>query len=171
MNRGTWPAILLIVAGVLLILHQMDIFYFTWSDIITYGMIGLGLLLFIKGTAHPQKRGILGGTFFITYGAVLLAMRLDYLTRDDQFGFALLFLSIAFANLVYFIFQPQHKGNLIVMVIFALIGTAGIFDYFNIYSGWYMIFDFVRFWPVLLIVLGISIIWKAYRRKSDYLRA
>jgi uncharacterized protein (DUF486 family) len=168
MRNGTIPAILLILAGVFLLLHQADLLSFDKTDLLTYGMIVLGILLFGKGLAHQTNRGILGGTFFMAFGAVLTLMKFEIIPRADMLGFSLFFLSLALASLVYFMFQPGDKANLVMTMVCGLVGGIGLLDFYDLYSGWYLLQDIMRFWPVLLILFGIQLIRKAHKRNSSY---
>ena len=62
------PGILLILAGIILFLNEIDLLSLSKSDIFTYGFIIIGILLLTKGYNRSDKKGILGGTFFLSYG-------------------------------------------------------------------------------------------------------
>lgn len=167
MNRQTWPALLLIAVGIILLLDQMDLVYFSQRDIFTYGFIAIGVVLLINAFGRPDRKGILGGTFFLSYGLILTAMRSNVFLRDDEFGVATFFLALALGNLVYFLFKTERWGNFAWGIVFGLFGGAMLLSYYNYYPSWLIYDQIDRYWPVALIVIGASIVIKGMRRKSN----
>ena len=164
MKRSILPALLLIFTGIYLILANFDILYFTTRDLITYGAIILGIILFVNGLSHPQKKGILGGTFFFVFGIILTLMRNHILSRNDTFGFAMFFLSLAVANWVYFLFRKERTGNFISGIVFGLIGSGLYLSYTGVLPTWLLMDWSFRLWPIILILIGLAMVINAFRR-------
>ena len=167
MKKQYWPAIILIFLGTVLLLDQMDIIYFSRADLFSYGFIILGVILFGNGLNRVDKKGIFGGVFFISFGVMLTLMRNRILLSDDELALAAFFFSLTLANFVYFLFKTSRYSNLIWGVIFGALGSMFLFSYQGYHSRWYVWYQIERFWPILLILIGVSIILKAYKRRES----
>lgn len=167
MNKQYWPAILLILIGVLLILYQTDLLDFSIADVISYGFVLIGVILLANSLKRTDKRGILGGVFFTLFGITMILMREHTLPRDDEFGFAAFFLALALGNFVYLLFKKDKTTNLIWGIVFGALGGLLLWVYYGYYPSWYIYEQIEMYWPVILIVVGASMIIKAYIRKRD----
>ena len=167
MNKQYWPAILLILIGVLLILYQTDLLDFSIADVISYGFVLIGVILLANSLKRTDKRGILGGVFFTLFGITMILMREHTLPRDDEFGFAAFFLALALGNFVYLPFKKDKTTNLIWGIVFGALGGLLLWVYYGYYPSWYIYEQIEMYWPVILIVMGASMIIKAYVRKRD----
>ncbi len=167
MNKQYWPAILLILIGVLLILYQTDLLDFSIADVISYGFVLIGVILLANSLKRTDKRGILGGVFFTLFGITMILMREHTLPRDDEFGFAAFFLALALGNFVYLPFKKDKTTNLIWGIVFGALGGLLLWVYYGYYPSWYIYEQIEMYWPVILIVVGASMIIKAYVRKRD----
>jgi len=166
MVRQYYAAIILIVVGIVLFLEQFDLIYLTKADYIIYGSIFGGLLLLINGISRTDKKGVLGGSFFLSYGIILLLMNNNYFIRDDEFGVATFFLSLSLANFVYFLFKRDRITNIVFGLIFGVLGGAFLVAYYDYYPSWYIAEQIEQYWPVALILLGLAVIFKAYRKQD-----
>jgi len=129
MNKQYWPAIILIVIGVLLILYQTDLLDFSAADVISYGFIILGLIFLINSLNRTDKKGILGGVFFTLFGIAMVLMREHTLPRDDEFGFAAFFIALALGNVAYLPFKKDKTTNIIWGIVFGTLGGLWLWVY------------------------------------------
>jgi len=166
MNKHYWPGIVLIFIGLLLLLDEVEIIPLQRSDIFSYGFILVGLLMFVNGLQRPDKKGILGGTFFLSFGIILAMMRSRILIRDDEFGAAVFFLSLALANLVYFMVKGYRWSNFTWAIIFTALGGLILISYYGYYPSWYIYELIERYWPVILILVGITIVLRGLKKQS-----
>ncbi len=167
MNKHYWPAIMLILIGVLLILYQTDLLDFSTADVISYGFVLIGVILLANSINRTDKRGILGGVFFTLFGITMILMREYTLPRDDEFGFAAFFIALALGNFAYLPFKKDKTTNLIWGIVFGALGGLLLWVYYGYYPSWYIYEQIEKYWPVILIVIGASLIIKAYVRKRD----
>ncbi|MFC2088381.1 LiaI-LiaF-like domain-containing protein [Calditrichota bacterium] len=166
MAKQYYAAIILIAIGVVLFLEQLDVLYLSKGDYLIYGAIIGGIFLFINGLNRIDKKGILGGTFLLSFGVVIFLMRTDYFIRDDEFGFATFFLCLALANFVFFLFKRERLSNVVFGLIFGVIGGGFLIAYLGYYPYW-MLFDQIeKFWPLALILLGIAVLYKSLRKND-----
>lgn len=167
MRKQYMPAIILIAIGALLLLYQMDLFYFSKSDFISYGMIIIGIIFLVNSFNRTDRKGIFGGVFFTVFGGSMLLMREYVFPRDDEIGFAAFFVALALANFAYLPFKKEKSTNFVWGIIFGVIGGLLLWTYFGYYPSWYMYDMIETYWPLVLILIGSVMIYKAYARKRE----
>ena len=165
MRDYTGP-IVLIALGAYLLFTQLDLISFSWQDVITYGFILIGFIMFLNAFDRPDRRGILGGVFFMSYGVTLSLMRFSYVYPNDYFGYGTFFLALALGNLVYFLFRTERTQNLVWSAVFGGVGAVFLLMYFGYFHPW-MVEDYVRtYWPLALILVGLVLILKALKNRN-----
>jgi hypothetical protein len=164
MKKQYWPAFLLILAGVLLLLYQMDLFYFSRADLFSYGLTFVGIILLANSFNRPNRKGIFGGVFFTSFGVSMIFMREYIFPRDDEFGFAAFFLALALANFATIPFKTEKTTNLVWGVIFGAVGGALLWASLGYVPTWYIYELLETYWPVILIMIGAGVIYKSYYR-------
>ena len=167
MNKQYWPAIILIVIGVLLLLYQIDLIDFSSADLVSYGFILVGVAFTLKCINRSDRRGILGAVFFIFFGIAMILMREHFLPRDDEFGFAVFFMALAAGNFAYLPFKKDKTTNLISGIVFGAVGALLLWAYYGYYPSWLIYEQLWIYWPLLLIVFGTVMIVKGYMRRRD----
>ncbi len=165
MQKQYWSGLTLIAIGVLILLYQVDLIDFSWADLVTYGCVLFGIMFLVKGVSHPQKHGLFGGVFFSAFGLSMLLMRERVFPRDDEFGFAAFFISLALANLIYMFFKEDKTTNLVWMVIFGAIGGLFYWTYVGYYPPWYVYEQIKIYWPLSLVLIGLGMIIRGYTKK------
>jgi hypothetical protein len=169
MRRHYWSGIILIFVGLLLLLDEMNTIQLEWYDILFFACIVIGLIKFRNGWGRSDKRGILGGTFFITFGLLMELISNHYLVSDDDFVFAIFFLSLSLANLVYFILRNFRWGNLTWAVIFGATGGLFLISYYGYYPRWYLYDILSTYWPVAIILLGVTLLVRGLKKQHHAL--
>jgi len=157
----------MITVGVILLLNSTDLIDFSAGDLLTYGFILIGILLFLSGIGREDKKGVLGGTFFLAYGVVLTLMRTGAFYRDDDLGFGALFLALAAGNLVYYVFKSERTSNLTWGIIFSVVGGVFLMSYYGYINRWFLFDQIEHYWPVALVVVGILLIYKGFRHREE----
>ena len=164
MRKNYWFGIILIFIGVLLLLNETEIIDLEWFDVVFYSFIVIGLLKISNGWSRADKRGILGGTFFLTFGLLMELISNHYLISDDEFVLAIFSLSLALANLVYFAFRHDRWNNLTWAVIFGVVGGLFLIAYIGYYPRWYIYEVLETYWPVVIILFGVIILLRGLRK-------
>jgi hypothetical protein len=165
MRRQEWPAWFLIIAGVVLMLHQLGYFEISRANIFSYGFIIIGVLFAVKAFNRKNGQGIFGAVFFLSYGLILTFIRYQVFIRNDEFAVGTLFLSLALANFVLFLFYRDRWLNFTWGVITGLVGGAILSIQMGYYPHWYIYNALEEYWPVALILIGLTIILKAFRER------
>lgn len=156
----------LIIVGSVLLLNQLDLFYLNRANLIIMFSAAIGFILLKKGIDHPQRKGILGGTFFTGISLTLVAMKYSYFPMTDSFGLGIILMNLALANLVYFVLLPQKTFNLIVGLIFAAIGSPFLLFHYEFLSRWELGNMISTYWPTLLILIGIGFLVDALIKRN-----
>ncbi len=158
MKKSNISAWLLILVGVLLLLNQLDYLNFSRGNFLIIACFFLGVVLLNKGFNNSDRKGILGGSFFILEGASLLLMQLGYLPKLDSLGWGLFFMNIGLANIVYYLFKRTHFSNLTTGLIFILLGVPFVAATYDLIRVW-MIADVLSvYWPIILIIIGAGLL-------------
>ena len=122
MNKQQKTGLLLIIIGGLILLNQFQIFDLSAKNIVAVTSLLLGMLLLKKSLTSPERKGLLGGSFFLIWGIMLLFFNFNSEMGRTLF-FGQLFLSLGLANLIYFLFSGVTRAtNFFVFVLFAAIG-------------------------------------------------
>ncbi len=167
MRRQYTLAWSLILIGALLLLNQTGLFNLTRTNMVILISLLIGGLLINKGVGHPKNSGILGGTFFILFGLIILSMQIGFLPVNERVGYGLIFISLAVANFVYFIVSNRAMSNLVFAIIFLVIGSPFLIVYYDLMPVWRISELFSTYWPLILILIGGAIIIDGFRRSKS----
>lgn len=165
MKKYTGP-IILIGLGVYFLLQQFEILSFHVRDLITYGFILIGILMLLNSFDNPEKKGLLGGVFFISCGALMSFMRYNYMYQSEEFGIGAFLISLALGNLVYFAIISRNI-NLVWGIIYLAAGAVFMAMDFGFLYSWEVLDQVSVYWPVGLIAVGLIIIFNAYRKRDS----
>jgi len=168
MKQTNFFAYALIFIGTALLLYQFDVIEFSRSEVIITVSFLLGLIWMKKAMVHPERRGFLGGTFWILLGILVLLMQNFILPTNDVFAFGMIFLILAVANLIaHFTTIQNTNGNLASALVFTAIGSLLLAMYYNYLSGWRLVDLVSVYWPLLLVGGGAYMIIEAFRRNRQ----
>jgi len=146
-SRTNWfGGLFLILLGMLILLVQFD--YFNWSELWPLILIGLGLLFLVGFFINRINYGLLMPSMIL----LIIGTLFLYMERTSWYNMDRLWPTFVMAPGVGFFFMyffgPQNNRLWIPGTI--LITIAALF-----FAGEWSIF---RYWPVILILLGIYLI-------------
>lgn len=166
MKKSNISAWLLILIGVVLLFNQLDFIRFSRGNFLIIACFFLGVVLLNKGFNSSERKGILGGSFFILEGSALLLMQMGYLPKLDSVGWGILFINIGLANIIYYLFKQTHFSNLTIGLIFVLLGIPFVAAAYDLIRVW-MIADILSvYWPVILILIGAGLLIEGMVKKA-----
>lgn len=58
--------------------------------------------------------------------------------------------------------RPRHTGGMVIGIIIMLLGVTLLLDRAGLIEG----FDGTPFWPLVLVAIGISLVWKETRSRA-----
>ncbi|HEX7345073.1 MAG TPA: DUF5668 domain-containing protein [bacterium] len=150
---------LLLLLGALLLLDHWYPHLFGWTTI----LIALGAALLIRA-ARTDRGAAFPGAFLLLLGLFFLVKETDliYIPWWHNWPMILLILGISFV--VLFAFDTTKRGALMVGI--PLIVMAFIF--LSSPYRWEDILDWIGdWWPLILILIGLNILWKASLSKKS----
>ncbi len=166
MNKQQKMGVILIVIGALLLLNQFQWVRLSGKNMIALFSVLLGMLMIKKAFSRPERKGLLGGSFFVIWGVLLFAFSYNAYPLGRTLFLGNLFLSIGFANLIYFIFSGNSKSiNLFVFALFAGLGGSMVAAFYGKLNVWKLEEILATYWPVVLILFGAFILVDSYRNK------
>jgi len=151
---------LLLLVGAFLLLDHWYPHLFGWYTI----LIALGAALLIR--AARRDRGVaFPGAFLLLLGLFFLLKETDFIYIPWWQNWPMILLITGISFVVLFAFDTTKRGSLIVgstLILMAFIFLT------NPYR-WEDILDWIGdWWPLILIIIGLNIIWKAgWGRKSN----
>ncbi|MHB2153025.1 hypothetical protein ACX8XN_01360 [Calditrichota bacterium GD2] len=159
MSHQRFVGIILILAGGMLLVHQLG-----WLDLDGSAFIGIlsvliGLSFLRKALLRPDHKGVLGGTFFTLFGLALLLFSSWHGPLGRALLVGALFVSLAAANLTYFFANGmQRTFNLFMFFFFGAIGGSILMVYFGVFDVWQFEEVVSTYWPLILVALGLAIL-------------
>jgi hypothetical protein len=166
-KRKQFPVfgIFLILIGFGILFDRMNLFDFTWKKIWPIGLGLIGIWMTISAILYNQRGKVFGGSFIFLFGILYFLKNYDFISlRQDIFLPALL-LILGLSFFMLFVFEPRDWGVLIPSIIFIGLGLFITFTRLG-YIFYYELWDFVAiYWPLLLIIIGISMLISGKGRK------
>lgn len=151
--------IALLIAGFLLLAFQLDWLSFEGPRFWGFISLLIGLAMIRKATTNPERRGALGGTFFVLFSIFLFIVDTSVRPLPRPLIVGTIFSCLAIANLVYFLVTRWKRNlNLFMFFFFGAIGTSILMVYYQIIDVWQFEEIASTYWPVILIILGAIIL-------------
>ncbi len=168
-KASIFPGLFLIFLGAILLLNKLVPDAINWRHVYPIILAGLGLWMLVAAFTNrkPDKGGVFPGTLLLFFGLFFLLRNFDlvpyYYVRDIWPVFLIIF---GLAFLASFIAKPSDWGVLIPASIFILLGVFFLLKIYYIidWEFWELAGDY---WPVLLILIGASIIWGSLKRRNS----
>lgn len=165
-KHSKFSGLSLILLGLLILLYQQGIDVFTWQYVRSYGFILVGLFFLFRGIKNPSRGGVYLGSFLILMGLYFgLAMYDIYeLSRGLTISIFTIALGLPFYSL--FAFRERKWSYLLYGNIITLIGFLFLLESFGELPPEFLQHNFDTYWPVLLILWGLTTMIGAAERKS-----
>jgi hypothetical protein len=155
--------ILLLVVGLALLLEKLDVIEFGWSKILWAAVAVLGAAIVIRSFVQNGRGGIFWGTLLFLYGLLFLLRSLDLVESHVTVFMPASFAILGFGFLMLFVSDPKDWHLLIPSVILLGIGGAFMLAEAGYIHRWEVWDTFRTWWPLLLVLVGFSLIFR--RRK------
>ena len=166
MNKSYFFPVLLIATGIILLLVEFSMIDLSRPYIFALVFIVISGLLFRKAYYSPEKKGVLGGTFFLLMTITIVLMDKGILDTANMVGFPMIFINLGIANVVYFIFSRINFSNLTFGIIFILASAPFLLHHYNYIPYWKLFDTLETYWPVLLITMGIGFLLEGFVKKA-----
>ncbi len=167
MKQSRFLPVALIATGLFLLLNQFDLLRLNRAEWVMLGSALIGFFLLRRAFLSEQKKGLLGGVFFVGFAAGLFLMDISLLPISEETGLGMMLLSLGLANLVYFAFTRLHTSSVVFGLIYSGFGAVFLFSYYE-YIDWWSVADIVElYWPGLLILFGLALLIDGMRRQKN----
>jgi len=148
--------IILVAVGGVLLLKSFDIFYLKWDTVGSVILIFFGAYQLGAWVLNRKNYGLLfPGTLMLIYGLLFLLCSWNTWNLINNL-WPVFIIAPGIAFLLMYLFGNKEPGLLVASSIMMVIG-------FIFLSRNYFYYDF---WPVMIIVVGVFLIWKGRKDKQ-----
>jgi hypothetical protein len=166
-KKISWFGIVLIVLGLFMLLDRFDLIQFHFSSVIWPLMMLLGIMAVARGFNQNRRGKIFWGTTLFLYSLFFLLKSIDYFEIYGQTIFPATFLIFGIAFFMLYINNLKDWPFLIPTVLLTGIGGAFLLSEYGYLYRWDVI-DVVRtYWPVILILTGLGLLFRRYNSKPN----
>ena len=160
------PGLILILIGLLILTRNLGMYFLSFKDVITLGFVSIGALLLFQGIVRRNKTGIYPGTLLLLVGTWLTMERFritNYYTMDMMWPLFIVIPGISF--FITYIFKPSEWQLLIPGSILTIIGGGFLLAEMEYIRFWQIGTWLGKFWPLLIIVIGIFILLNGLKKR------
>jgi len=163
-NSSISLGLILILIGLGLLLHRMNLIHFTFDQI--YPVVALAVGAFsTMAVVRGDKNSVFWSGFLILFGFLTLLRNYDMVDALWELQiWSILMLCLGLAFFVLYFFKPQDWGVLIPGSILGFIGLMLVLHDLN-YS-WLTLDKIKSLWPIILIIIGAGILASSFRKKN-----
>jgi len=156
-----WFAVLLILVGAALLLDRLAVVQFGFIRIVWSVTALFGLFKAVDGFTDNRRGRIFGGTVVFFYGLYFLFSTFDLIETRPHMFVPLSLLVLGAACLMVYLNNVREWLTLLLAVGLFGLGTASLLEYLHLYDFYDVWWLARRFWPVVLILIGLSMILKS----------
>jgi hypothetical protein len=161
----SWFGLVLVLVGVLLLLDRLHVIHTDMSIILWVGLLLLGFLTAVRGFTENRSGRIFWGTLLFLVSVFFLLRTGDLMEVHAHLLPPAFFLMTGISFLMIFINNPREWGVLIPAVTLGTLGVILIMVEYGYLYEW-DVWEGIRvYWPVVLILVGLSVLLKPRSRK------
>jgi len=165
-NQAFISGLILIAGGILLLLHNMDLLHFDFSEIwpIIVAVIGAFFLISVRGKA--DKGMVFPGTMLLLAGLFFFFWQNGTIPRGMGSAWPVCVMIVGIAFIALYAFERRVRGRVIPGVILLFIGGVFLVDNYILlrWDPWNLIF---KSWPLILVFIGVTMMLKEWRRRGE----
>ncbi|RPI06700.1 MAG: hypothetical protein EHM64_02015 [Ignavibacteriae bacterium] len=158
--------IFLILLGAGLILSKLKLLHYQWGTILWVCLGIAGFAAAVQAFVSRRRGLAFWGSFLFFMSIAVLVHRfelLDFAPWDVPATFSL---ALGLSFLVLFLFEPRRFGVLVPMIFFCGYGILYYLWWWDVID-WFEMKHYVQtYWPALIILWGISLIFRPRRIKG-----
>lgn len=156
--------LVLMAAGILLLLNNLEIFHFEFNKIWPVGLAAFGLLFFFSVPGKAHKGAVFPGAVFLLTGVFLFLWENRIIPRGDGTMWPAFLIIVGIAFVVLYIWDRRERETLILGVVLVALGAVFMADtyYYLPWGPWDLI---LKSWPLILVLIGGSILMRGWERK------
>jgi len=166
-HRSLFPGIALISVGLWFAFRNNDFMFHIWSNLYPVLILLLAGILLFDAEKTRSGSSLFWGTGLFIISAFFILNNYDIIPHFYIEEYWPIFpFAAGMGWLILFIAKPDNRGSIIPAIIFLFIGLSNGLDSFGIVK---FNFDEIlsSYWPVGLVIIGVSLIVKSLLTKSD----
>lgn len=161
------PGIVLIIIGTVFLFNELNIFYFRWRHLYPLLMLGGSALFFTSMFTKKEKGAIFPASVLLILGLFFFMRNFDIFSLDYYFYYIedfwpIFLVALGSGFVALFFVRSEDWGVLIPGSILLFLGVI----FFLRNTGLIYWQDFADYWPVVLIVIGLSIVVRSLTNKA-----
>ena len=155
----------LVIAGVLLLLSNLEILDIELNRIWPLGLAALGVLFFFSVRGKVHKGAVFPGTLFLLIGLFLFLWENRLIPRGDGTRWPAFLIIVGIAFVVLYIWDRRDRETFVLGIMLTIFGAIFMADahYYLPWSPWELVF---KSWPLLLVLVGISMLARVWERRQ-----
>ena len=164
-GRGRFTAgILLIALGILMLLRNLDVWWFNWHELQTWGLTAFGALLLVVGYIHQSRGKVFAGSLLLLYGSLGI-LREFYIIHPYLTEIWPLYLGIFGVSFTaLYPIGPRDLASMVVGLFFIATGVL-LFMAENRFFPALTPISMRETWPFFIIFLGSILLLVGFLRR------
>ena len=159
-SRFPWFPVALILVGTTMLLDRFDVLPVQWQ-IVAWGVLMLfGAHRVILGFTARWRGRAFWGTFLFLIGLYNILYHLDVVERYPHMFVPVIMVTVGFSLLMMYAVAPKEWHILIPALVLAGLGGILLFAEYGYFDRWEIMWVIRRYWPVALILFGVSLLLK-----------
>ncbi|MCS7230175.1 MAG: DUF5668 domain-containing protein [Candidatus Kryptonium sp.] len=152
--------IMLVIVGTLILFDKLEILHLSWKKIVSVLLVIYGTYLGYSGFGLNSNRKVFWGSLFFFFGIYLFIDSFELLNPEIHFFWPVLLIVTGLSFFMSFVNRPQEYALLLPAVMLTGLGTLFLLTNVGVIYSFEFWENFEKFWPVLLILLGLYFILK-----------
>lgn len=158
--------LILIAAGIVLLMHNLDLLDFDFSEVWPIAVAVIGALFLSSAREKANKGVVFPGTILLLVGVFFFFWQNRYIPRGMGNAWPFFIAIVGIAFIVLYACERREKGTLILGIILLFVG--GVFSVDNYvllpWEPWKLI---SKSWPLILVFIGVSMMLRERRRRRE----
>ena len=158
--------LILIAAGIVLLMHNTGLLYFSFSEVWPIAVAVIGVLFLASVWRKANKGAVFPGTILLLVGVFFFLWQNRYIPRGMGSAWPGFVVIVGIAFIVLYACERREKGTLLPGVILLFVGGVFLVDNYYLlpWEPWNLI---SKSWPLILVFIGVTMILKERRRKRE----
>jgi hypothetical protein len=157
--------ILLVIIGVVLLVHKLDVLPLNWSIVISAGLAIVGLVMIIR-KFKERGNSVFWWTLLFCYGTISFLRTTDLLAIPPWYGLPLALISIGIAIGVTVALRPRDWHLAVPAVLFLSVGAAILLTEMDMLEEEVVRSAISSYWPFALILFGAALLMNWRKKES-----
>ncbi len=152
--------VILVIVGLVILLDKIGILSLGWEKVISIISVIYGAYLGYSGFGLDSNRKVFWGSILFFFGIYLFIDSFGFLNPDVHFFWPVVMIVIGLSFFMSFVNRPKDFALLLPAVVLVGIGVLFLLTNLGIIYSFELWENIEKFWPVLLIILGLYFILK-----------